>query len=175
VTGTYKGALIDMKNIVLIGMPSAGKSTLGVLLAKSLCMPFTDTDLIIQEKENMLLQDIINNFGIDHFLEVEEKVILDCNFTNHIVATGGSVVYSELAMEHLKKNGIVIYLKLDYKEIEQRLNNIKTRGVAITAGQTLKDLYDIRTPLYEKYADITVDCSNKDMEASVEEIISMLK
>lgn len=164
-----------MKNIVLIGMPSAGKSTLGVLLAKSLCMPFTDTDLIIQEKENKLLQDIINDYGIDHFLEVEERVILECDFTNHVIATGGSVVYSETAMEHLKRKGIVVYLKLDYEEIEQRLNNIKTRGVAIAVGQTLKDLYEIRTPLYEKYADITVDCNKKDMETSVEEVVNLLK
>jgi shikimate kinase len=163
-----------MRNIVLIGMPSAGKSTLGVLLAKTLCMPFTDTDLVIQEKENKLLQNIINEFGNEHFLKVEEAAILDCNFSNHVMATGGSVVYSNASMEHLKKDGIVVYLKIDYEEIERRLNNITTRGVAIAEGQTLKDLYNERVPLYEKYADITLDCNCKGMEDTVEALVALL-
>ena len=163
-----------MRNIVLIGMPSAGKSTLGVLLAKTLCMPFTDTDLVIQEKENKLLQNIINEFGNEHFLKVEEATILNCNFSNHVMATGGSVVYSDAAMNHLKKSSIVVYLKLDYAEIEQRLNNITTRGVAIAEGQTLKDLYNERVPLYEKYADITLDCNGKGMEDTVEALVALL-
>jgi shikimate kinase len=164
-----------MRNLVLIGMPSAGKSTLGVLLAKTLCMPFTDTDLVIQEKENKLLQNIINEFGNEHFLKVEEAAILDCNFSNHVMATGGSVVYSNAAMEHLKKDGIVVYLKLDYEEIERRLNNITTRGVAIAEGQTLEDLYNQRVPLYEKYADITLDCNDKSMEETVEDLVTLLQ
>lgn len=163
-----------MKNIVLIGMAGAGKSTIGVILAKTLGMPFVDTDLIIQEKQSRLLQTIIEQEGIEGFLTIEAEVIKGMDVKKHIVATGGSVVYSEEAMFNLRENGIIVYLELSYEEIEKRLINIKTRGIAMEKGKTLKDVYLERLPLYNKYADIVIPCDNKDAESIVEEIGSKL-
>lgn len=160
-----------MKNIVLIGMPGAGKSTIGVLLAKALKMPFIDTDLLIQQREDSFLQEIIENRGIDTFLNIEEEVVLGINVRGHVIATGGSVVYRENAMNHLRKNGIVIYLELPFTEIERRLSNIKTRGIAMNKTQTLLDVYNGRTPLYKKYQDKTIRCGFRSMESIVEEIV----
>ena len=162
-------------NIVLIGMPGAGKSTLGVILAKTMKMPFIDTDLLIQQREDKRLQDIINNEGIQHFLAVEESAILELTVKNHIIATGGSVVYSDTAMQHLKAGGCIIYLELGFDEIEQRIKNIKTRGIAMGKGQGLQDLYNERIPLYEKYADMIIACSGKNDEQVVEEIVQKFK
>jgi shikimate kinase len=159
-----------MKNIVLIGMPGAGKSTIGVILAKTLGMKFIDTDLLIQERENRLLQDIISNKGIDRFLEAEQESILSLKCNNTVIATGGSVVFSSGSMEHLRKLGKIIYLKLSFEEIENRINNIKTRGIVIEKGQKLSDVFVQRTPLYEKYCDITVNCSGLDVEDIIEKI-----
>lgn len=159
-----------MNNIVLIGMPGAGKSTVGVILAKTLGMNFIDTDLLIQERHNTLLQDMINNEGINSFLRKEEDSILSIECNNSVIATGGSVVYSPVSMEHLKKLGHIIYLKLTYEEIERRINNIKTRGIVIEKGQQLSDVFFQRSPLYEKYCDIIVNCSGIDMEGIVERI-----
>ena len=158
------------KNIVLIGMPGAGKSTVGVLLAKTLNKPFIDTDLLIQQKEKDFLQNIIRKKGIDGFLSIEESVILGTNFENHVIATGGSVVYSEKSMEHLKKNGLAIYLNLKFETLEKRIKNIKSRGIAMGKNQDLKDLYTARIPLYEKYSDFTINCNNKGMEDIITEI-----
>lgn len=163
---------MNCKNIILIGMPGAGKSTVGVILAKTARMLFIDTDLVIQEKENMTLQEIINMHGPDKFLEVEEEAILGLKAGGSVIATGGSVVYSKAAMEHLKKSGTAVYLMLPFEEIEERINNITTRGIAMGPGESLRDIYERRVPLYEEYADITVDCSNKNLERVVEEIIS---
>lgn len=163
------------KNIVLIGMPGAGKSTIGVLLAKALRKPFTDIDLIIQQQENELLQDIIHQRGVKSFLSVEEKAVLGLRVENHVIATGGSIVYSYDAVNHLKENGILIYLQLEFEEIERRITNITSRGIAIHREQKLIDLFKERVPLYEKYNDITVCCSNKHMEDVVAEIIEVLK
>ncbi len=160
-----------MKNIVLIGMPGAGKSTIGVILAKTLGMHFVDTDLIIQENENMLLQDIINSGGINKFIAIEEKCILSLDCKETVIATGGSVVYSTKAMEHLKQKGTIIYFKLGIEEIIKRINNIKTRGIVLDKGQSLIDIYNQRVPLYEKYSDITVDCTDK----GVEDVIQIIK
>jgi shikimate kinase len=157
-------------NIVLIGMPGSGKSTIGVLLAKSLLMPFIDTDLLIQQKENRFLQDIINNEGIEKFLAVEETIILNLKATNHIIATGGSVILKDSAVQALKFNGILIYLQLTFSEIEKRISNITTRGIAKLKSQSLLDIYIERIPLYEKYSDITIQCSNKDTEEIVNQI-----
>lgn len=157
-------------NIVLIGMPGAGKSTLGVLLAKSMKMPFIDTDLLIQQQKNKYLQDIINEVGIKGFIKLEEKVILSLKCEEHLIATGGSVIYSSKSTEYLKNHGIVVYLKLRYDEIEQRINNITSRGIAIETGQTLNELYKERTKLYEQNADIIIDCSDKYIEDLVSEI-----
>lgn len=159
-------------NIVLIGMPSSGKSTVGVVLAKALGMKFLDTDLVIQEREGELLQNIINFKGLDYFKKAEENAILSLNLSEKaIISTGGSAIYSEKAMEHLKQNGKVFYLKLSYNSIVERLNNLDTRGVAIEKGQSLKALYEERTPLYENFADVIVDCEGKRIFQVVNELI----
>jgi shikimate kinase len=163
-------AQMSGKNIVLIGMPGSGKSTVGILLAKSLKRPFVDTDLLIQQKENRYLQDIIDSDGLEAFIKIEEQVILGLNVSNHIIATGGSVIYSEKAIAKLRENGVLVYLNLKLYKLEQRLKNIKTRGIAMKKGQTLKDLYIERIPLYKKYADIEIDCSRKHIEMIVSEI-----
>ena len=144
-------------NIILIGMPGVGKSSAGVVLAKVMGYKFLDSDLLIQERENGLLKDIIANKGIDGFIEIENDVNKHIDVENTVVATGGSVVYGSDAMEHLKKIGYIVYLKASFEEIVKRLGNLTGRGVVLKEGQTLKDLYDERVPLYEKYADITVE------------------
>lgn len=140
------------KNIVLIGMAGAGKSTLGVLLAKALGMDFVDTDILIQQREERLLQEIIDHDGIDRFLAVEESVISELHLRNSVIATGGSVVYSQRAMEALREGGTVIYLYVAYKEVERRVTNITTRGIVIKQGRSLKDAYEERLPLYHRYS-----------------------
>ena len=146
--------VIYMKNIVLIGMPGAGKSTVGVVLAKNMGMSFMDSDLVIQEQEGKKLHEIIEECGSDGFLKVEERINASLNPTNTVIATGGSVVYGAKAMEHLGEIGTVCYLK---------------------NGQTLLDLYKERTPLYEKYAQITIDCENKNIREVVGEIARIAK
>jgi shikimate kinase len=163
-----------MKNIILIGMPSAGKSTLGVILAKTLGMNFTDTDIVIQENTGRLLQKIINLDGIDAFLKIEERAILSLNLTGSVIATGGSVVLSERSMDYLKKDGIVIYFYIRFEELTHRLNNITTRGIVLAKGQSLLDLYNQRIILYEKYADITIECSDMNVEKIIETVINEL-
>ncbi|WP_311764942.1 shikimate kinase [Paenibacillus agricola] len=158
-------------NIVLIGMSGAGKSTLGVLLAKALGMDYVDTDIVIQQHEGRLLQDIIDNDGIEKFMEVEEKTVSKLQLKNCIISTGGSVIYSENAMNVLKQGGQIIYLHVPYEEIKRRLINITTRGIVIKKGNSLKDVYEERVPLYMKYSDKTLDCSNKDIKHCVSEII----
>lgn len=160
-----------MKNIILIGMPGAGKSTIGVLLAKALLLSFIDTDLVIQSKYGMSLCEIIEKDGTEAFLKTENNVIASCDFCGCVVATGGSAVYGKEAMAKLKENGTVVYLNLPVSELEKRLGNIRTRGVAMKKGETIADLYEKRKPLYEKYADITVDCLGLTAEQCVEEII----
>jgi len=162
------------RNIVLIGMPSAGKSTIGVILAKTLGMRFIDTDLVIQENEGQLLQDIISTYGISGFLEIEEDSVLSLKYKTTVIATGGSVVYSKKAMMHLKQDGIVVYLKLGYEEIVKRIENILTRGVIMDKGQSLLDMYNQRIPLYERYSDIIIDCSNKNIEDIIHSIIKQV-
>ena len=163
-----------MKNIILIGMPGAGKSTIGVLLAKSMLMDFVDTDLLIQKKHLSSLCDIINSKGIDEFLRIENDVICSWDFANCVVATGGSAVYGERAMEKLAANGIIVYLKLTPFEIEKRIKNIHTRGIAMKEGTTIGELYSQHAPLYEKYADKTLNCSSLTPEQCVDEIIKMI-
>lgn len=163
-----------MKNIVLIGMPACGKSTIGVLLAKSLGFAFTDTDLIIQHREGRLLQDIIDNDGLDAFCAAEERAILSVEAERGtVIATGGSAVYSRAAMEHLKRHGIIYYLSLPEKEIEKRLYNIKSRGIAMRRGETIEEVFARRRALYEEYGDKEVDCLGKTMEETVIEIIAL--
>ncbi len=164
-----------MENIVLIGMPGSGKSTLGVLLAKAVGYSFVDTDLIISRMAKKPLQKILDEDGLDVFLELEEKVgrELDCDFT--VIATGGSMVMSDMAMQNLKSHGKVIYIDVPLDEIKHRVTNITTRGIAFRKGDTLDDVYRERTPLYEKYADITVKFSEGTIENTVEKIVNKLK
>lgn len=164
-----------MLNLVLIGMPAAGKSTLGVILAKALGMSFVDADLLIQKKEGLLLQEIINKNGNDYFKKVEEYVLRGIDVENTVISTGGSAIYYSLAMEHLKKEAIVIYIDVPFEEIARRLNNISTRGITLGKGETLKDLYDKRKPLYEKYADITLESGGLNVEESLDALVKALK
>ena len=144
-------------NLILIGMPASGKSTVGVILAKVIGYDFIDSDLLIQKKEGMRLADIIKKKGIDGFLEVENEVNASIEASQCVIATGGSAVYGEEAMKHLREIGAVIYLQVDYSVIQKRLHNIRQRGVVLREGQTLQDLYDERTVLYEKYADTVIE------------------
>jgi shikimate kinase len=161
----------SMTNIILIGMPGAGKSTVGVILAKALGKTFIDTDIVIQEDSGRLLQEIIDTDGPRAFLEIEESTVLSRHCANAVIATGGSVVFSTRAMEHVKNGGVVVYLKISFEEMEKRLRNITTRGIVLVAGQGLREMYDQRVPLYEKYADRTIECSDEDFEAVVAKVI----
>lgn len=164
-----------MNNIVLIGFPACGKSVTGVVLAKILNMKFIDADLLIQQKAGRGLQDIIDNDGIDAFKKLEEEVLSSINEDNTVIATGGSAIYYEDAMSHLKENGMAVYIDVSLHDLKRRLRNIKTRGVAMGKGQTLDDLYAERKPLYEKYADIKVKSGNRNgMEDTVAKIIDAL-
>lgn len=163
-----------MKNIVLIGMPGAGKSTVGVLLAKTLLMDFTDTDLIIQRKTKQALCDIISEHGTEYFISLEENIILSEEFSNSVIATGGSVIYGETAMAKLKENGLCIYLKVDLPELIKRLGDITTRGIAMDKGTGIPELFESRCPLYEKYADATVDCTELTPEECVKRIYKLI-
>lgn len=147
-----------MHNLILIGMPGCGKSTVGVVLAKALGMDFIDSDLVIQKVEGKRLSEIIDERGDAGFREVENRVNAGLTAENSIIATGGSVVYGEEAMRHLKNIGTVVYLRLSCEAIEERLGDLHARGVSIQPGWTLRDLYNERCPLYEKWADVTVDC-----------------
>ncbi len=163
-------------NIVLIGMPSCGKSVTGVILAKILKKKYVDGDLLIQEQAGTGLQDIINNEGIEAFKKLEEEVLGNIDVTNCVIATGGSAVYYDSAMKHLSKDGVVVYIDVPLNDLKKRLSNIKTRGVAMAKGQTLDDLYAERKPLYEKYAEIIVRSDNKHtMEETVEMMVNQLK
>lgn len=160
----------NKQNIILIGMPGAGKSTIGVVLAKNLGFHFLDSDLCIQEKEDRLLHEIISSEGIEGFLEIENRVNVTITMKHCVIATGGSAVYGKEAMTHFKKDGIIIYLKLPFLFIEERLGDLNKRGVVLKDGQTLKSVYDERIPLYEKYADITIDC--QDMQ--IKDIVTLI-
>lgn len=162
-------------NVILTGMPGAGKSTIGVILAKSLGYGFVDTDLVIQERTKKRLQEIIDNDGMDRFLTAEEEAVLSVDSLDSVIATGGSVVYSKKAMAHLKNHGTVIYLDVDVDEIIRRVSNISTRGIAIRKGATLKDVFTERSRLYEETCDIKVDCNGKTAESVVDAIIGRLK
>lgn len=162
-------------NIILIGMPGVGKSTIGVVLAKIMGYRFVDSDLVIQEETEKLLHEIISEQGLEGFLEVENQINASLDVKRAIVATGGSVIYGKEAMEHLKEIGTVVYLKLSLKSIEERLGDLEKRGVALKEGQTLKDLYEERIPYYEKYADIIMDCEEKGIRHITEELGKRLK
>ena len=178
-----------MKNLILIGMPGAGKSTVGVVLAKQQGYHFVDSDLVIQEQTGLLLHEIIEQQGDDGFRQVENRINAELAVKHSVIATGGSahlqlentvispggsVIYGREAMQHLKKIGVVIYLKLSCESIAARLGDLRKRGITLREGQTLQQLYDERVPLYERYADITVNCENKSIREIVAEIVARL-
>ncbi len=158
------------KNIVLIGMPGCGKSTCGVLAAKALCMDFADTDLVIQAREGRKLQEIIDTDGNEYFEKAEESALLESDFENTVIATGGSAVYYESGMNHLKNGSTVIWLKIGFNEMMNRIKNMKTRGILLKNGETIEDMFREREALYEKYADIIIDCNNSSIEETVQKI-----
>ena len=161
-------------NLILIGMPASGKSTVGVILAKVLGYGFIDTDILIQRAEKKRLAQIINEVGVDGFLEVENRVNASVEADHCVIATGGSAVYGEDAMRHFKEIGHIMYLKTDFETIRKRLGNIRQRGVALREGQTLRDLYDERPVLYEKYADTVIEESG-DAEDVVVSILKVIQ
>jgi shikimate kinase len=163
-----------MTSLILIGMPGAGKSTMGVILAKIRGRTFIDTDLLIQEIEGRLLQEIIDTDGPASFLALEEKTICSRQFRNAVIATGGSVVLSGRAMAHLKEDGIVIYLAISFETMAERLGTATSRGIVLDAGQDLAAMYARRLPLYEQYADITIDCSSDDFKERIRNVLAAL-
>ena len=159
-----------MKNVILIGMPGSGKSTVGVVLAKKLGYRFIDSDLVIQEKCGKLLYQLIEERGEAGFLMLENEINASIPAEGAVIATGGSAVYGKEAMRHFREIGQIVYLKLPFEELEQRLGDLHERGVVLKKGYTLRDLYEERIPLYEKYADITIACEGKDIRSVMEEI-----
>lgn len=157
-------------NIILIGMPGSGKSTCGVVAAKLLLKNFFDTDLLIQNREGQRLQQIIDEKGLDYFARAEEEAVLSLDIAGTVIATGGSVVYSTAAMEHLRRMGKVIYLHLEYETMCRRIQNLDSRGVVLQAGYTLQDMYKERLPLYRRYADAVIKCDNNTVEQTAQQI-----
>lgn len=164
-----------LDNVTLIGMPASGKSTVGVLLAKRLGFSFVDVDIVIQEKEGRLLKQIIAEEGQEGFMAVENRVNAELTVHHSVIAPGGSVIYGEEAMDHLKEISTVVYLKLSYEEVENRLGNLVDRGVVLRDGMTLKDLYEERVPYYEKYADITIEETGQEAGDTVDALRELLE
>lgn len=163
-----------MDNIVLIGMPGCGKSSVGVRLARLMGMAFVDTDDVLQAQQGQRLQPMIEERGIDAFLAMEEACVAGLSCAHSVIATGGSVVYGQKAMRHLHACGTVVYIKLPFDVIEQRLSNLATRGVTLRPGQSLRDLYDERIPLYEREADIVFEAENVPLEKTAELLAARL-
>ena len=162
-------------NIIFIGMPAVGKSTIGVVAAKRLGMRFVDTDLLIQEQEGRLLHEIIEEAGEDGFLAIENRVNRELQVENSVIAPGGSVVYSDEAMRHFKEIGTVIYLRVSYDTIRRRIRNPRQRGVVLREGQSFQELYEERAKLFEKYADITIDEDQLSIEETIGKVLSVIK
>ncbi|MBP3278839.1 MAG: shikimate kinase [Butyrivibrio sp.] len=160
----------NKNNIILIGMPTSGKSTIGVILAKILGYRFIDADIVIQEKEGRKLSRIIAEDGVDGFIDIENRINSEINADKTVIATGGSVVYGKEAMEHYKEIGTVVYLKVSFETLKKRLHHAKQRGVVMKDGQTLESLYEERKALYEQYADITVDEGRDSLEKVIEKV-----
>lgn len=164
-----------MNNITLIGMPGSGKSTVGVVLAKALGYDFLDGDLLIQSEQGVLLQQLIDRYGQTAFLDIECDTLSAIACEKTVIAPGGSCVLRDRAMAHLKSLGTVVYLHLDYPSLESRIHNLATRGIAFAPGQTLRDVYDQRLPLYEKWADVTLAVENRTLEETLAEVLRLLK
>ncbi len=162
-------------NIVLIGMPGCGKSTVGVVLAKNLGYKFMDVDLVIQEREGRLLSEILDEEGFEGFIATEERACLSIDVEKTVIATGGSAVYGEAGMRHLRGIGTVVYIRLGYDEIEHRLGDLHQRGVAMKDDMTLRDLYNERAPLYDRYAELIIDGEGKLLREIVTEIVTSLR
>jgi shikimate kinase len=165
----------DKSNIVLIGMPGSGKSTVGVILAKLTSRDFIDTDVLIQISQGRLLQNIVDTEGYMALRRIEEDILLGLNCHHHVIATGGSAVYSHAAMEHLKSNGIVVFLDVDLPTLESRIRDFDTRGLAKRPDQSFSDLFKERIILYRKYADVTIDCADLSQEEVCAQIIKRVK
>ena len=161
-------------NIVLIGMPGSGKSTVGIILAKMMAKNYVDTDVLIQLAENRTLQDIVNHDGHMVLRDIEERVLLGVHCRDHVIATGGSAAYSARAMAHLKRDGLCIFLHVDLPTLRSRIRNYETRGLARRPDQSFQDLFDERLGLYRRYADITIAASDLSQEAVCEQIIDEL-
>lgn len=164
-----------MKNIILIGMPAVGKSTVGVVVAKHLGYQFIDTDILIQQRENRLLKEIIEEKGNEGFLKIENEVNKNLEVEHAVIAPGGSIVYCEEAMQHYKEIGTIVYLQASYETIYSRITNAKNRGVVLKDGQTLKALYEERKLLFEKYADYTVSEEGIDLETTIEKVLELFQ
>lgn len=164
-----------MKNIIFIGMPASGKSTVGVVVAKRLGYDFIDTDLLIQKQENRLLKEIIADVGNDGFLAIENQVNRDLEAEHAVISPGGSVIYCEEAMEHFKEIGTIVYLKVSFETINRRISNAKNRGVVLKKGQTLRELYEERTKLFEKYADYTISEDGLDLEETIDKVLELFE
>ena len=162
------------ENVILIGMSGAGKSTLGVLLAKALGKSFVDTDLLIQQRAGKRLQAILDEDGMEFFLRLEEEVVSSLEAVDCVIATGGSVVYSERAMTHLRHSGVTVYLEVAFEELSRRLSNITTRGIVFKGSQDLRSVYEERLPLYERYADLRLPCEERDIETAVAQLVALL-
>ena len=163
------------KNLIFIGMPAVGKSTVGIVVAKRLGMQFIDTDLLIQEQEKKLLCEIIAEVGDDGFIEIENRVNADVDAENAVISPGGSVIYCEEAMKHFKEIGTVVYLKASYRTIKERIRSPKKRGVVLREGQTFRDLYEERTKLFEQYADLTICEDGCQIEETIDSVLTQIE
>ena len=169
-----KGDVIVKKNVVLIGMPGSGKSTVGVVLAKKLGYRFIDMDIVIQNQQGMLLRQIIAEQGNKEFMKIESRANEEINVKSTVIAPGGSVVLEPEAMQHLKEIGKVVYLKVEYEELKQRLGDLEARGVILEEGTTLHEIYNLRTPFYEKYADVIIEETGKSLYETVEAVLKVV-
>ena len=166
---------MSRKNIVFVGMPASGKSTVGVIVAKVMGMNFIDSDIVIQQRENAKLNELIEEYGIDDFLKLEEQALLSINVDNTVIATGGSAIYSDAGMKHLSNNATIIYLKVSLDNLKDRLTDLKARGVVIRPGESIEQMYATRSVLYEKYADIIVEEKGTSIEDTVCLVMEQLR
>lgn len=164
-----------MSNVILIGMPGAGKSTLGIQLAKETARDFIDTDVLIQLRERKTLQGIIDETDYLNLRKIEEEILLSLDCDHYVIATGGSVVYSEKGMKLLQGIGVIVFLDASLVELRQRIDNYESRGITKRSEQTFEELYTERKKLYEQYADITFDCNGKDQNSLLVEMVLRLK